>query len=173
MTQYLLAIHNGGTVVTTDGPFAETKRQLGGFWITEAADLDAALAWAAKVTAAVGHPFEVRPFEVRPFEKKDEGRQADIMTEVGTLHRLAGAGDLDQATAYHHRESLDMAQEIDSSRDKAHTLAGLGRCALATGDLSGARDLLAQSRQIFEHIGAAEAVDVATELAALPLTPAR
>ena len=37
-----------GEVVTTDGPFAETKEQLGGFWIIEAPDLDAALAWAGE-----------------------------------------------------------------------------------------------------------------------------
>src|ERR1035438_6425257 len=44
----------GGQVVTTDGPFAETKEQLGGFWIIKVADLDAALDWAAKGSAACG-----------------------------------------------------------------------------------------------------------------------
>jgi hypothetical protein len=53
----------GGQVVTTDGPFAETKEQLGGFWIIQAPDLDAALDWAAKGSAACGEPVEVRPFE--------------------------------------------------------------------------------------------------------------
>src|SRR5439155_9280810 len=38
----------GGDTITTDGPFAESKEQLGGFWVIEADDLDAALAWAAK-----------------------------------------------------------------------------------------------------------------------------
>lgn len=52
----------GDEVLTTDGPFAETKEQLGGFWIIEAADLDAALAWAAKATKACQAPVEVRPF---------------------------------------------------------------------------------------------------------------
>ena len=52
-----------GEVVTTDGPFAETKEQLGGFWVIEAPDLDAALAWAAKATAACKAPVEVRPFQ--------------------------------------------------------------------------------------------------------------
>ncbi len=52
-----------GEVVTTDGPFAETKEQLGGFWIIEAPDLDAALAWAAKATEACRGPVEVRPFQ--------------------------------------------------------------------------------------------------------------
>ena len=53
----------GGHVVTTDGPFAETKEQLGGFWVIEAPDLDAALDWAAKGSAACGGPVEVRPFD--------------------------------------------------------------------------------------------------------------
>ncbi len=53
----------GGKTVTTDGPFAETKEQLGGFWIIEAPDLDAALALAAKASAACMGPVEVRPFQ--------------------------------------------------------------------------------------------------------------
>ena len=53
-------------VLTTDGPFAETKEQLGGFWIIEADDLDAALAWAAKGAAACKGPVEVRPFQEEP-----------------------------------------------------------------------------------------------------------
>jgi len=52
-----------GQVVTTDGPFAETKEQLGGFWVIKAADLDAALDWAAKGSAACREPVEVRPFQ--------------------------------------------------------------------------------------------------------------
>ena len=47
---------------TTDGPFAETKEHLGGFYIIEAPDLNAALAWASKVTDAIDSPIEVRPF---------------------------------------------------------------------------------------------------------------
>jgi hypothetical protein len=52
-----------GKIVTTDGPFAETKEHLGGFWIVEAGDLDAALEWAAKLTVACRRPVEVRTFE--------------------------------------------------------------------------------------------------------------
>jgi len=51
-----------GRVVTTDGPFTETKEVLGGFWILTAPDLDAALAWARKATVACMGPVEVRPF---------------------------------------------------------------------------------------------------------------
>ncbi len=52
-----------GEVVTTDGPFPEAKEQIGGFWVIEAADLDAALAWAAKGSAACRGAVEVRPFQ--------------------------------------------------------------------------------------------------------------
>ena len=51
-----------GEVLTTDGPFAEAKEHLGGFYIIEADDLNAALAWASKTTAAVSKPIEVRAF---------------------------------------------------------------------------------------------------------------
>ena len=51
-----------GEVLTTDGPFMESKEHLGGFYIIEAPDLDAALAWASRVTAAIKVPIEVRPF---------------------------------------------------------------------------------------------------------------
>jgi hypothetical protein len=53
---------SGGEVLTTDGPFAESKEHLGGFYILEADDLDAALVWASKVTGAIKAPIEVRPF---------------------------------------------------------------------------------------------------------------
>jgi hypothetical protein len=53
---------SGGEVLTTDGPFAESKDHLGGFYVIDAADLDAALGWASKVTACIRVPIEVRPF---------------------------------------------------------------------------------------------------------------
>jgi hypothetical protein len=56
----------GGKVVTTDGPFAETKEQLGGFWVVSAPDLDAALSIAARGSAACQGPVEVRPFQDNP-----------------------------------------------------------------------------------------------------------
>jgi hypothetical protein len=55
-----------GEVLTSDGPFAESKEQLGGFWIVDVADLDAALALAAEGSAACGAPVEVRPFQDNP-----------------------------------------------------------------------------------------------------------
>jgi len=53
----------GGDVLTTDGPFAEAKEHLGGFWVIKAPDLDAALKWAAEGSAACRAPVEVRPFQ--------------------------------------------------------------------------------------------------------------
>jgi hypothetical protein len=52
-----------GEVLTTDGPFAESKEHIGGFWVIKAPDLDAALAWAAKASTACAGPVEVRPFQ--------------------------------------------------------------------------------------------------------------
>ncbi len=51
----------GGDVVTTDGPFAETKEVLGGFYLIEAADLDEAISWAAQIPGAWHGKVEVRP----------------------------------------------------------------------------------------------------------------
>jgi hypothetical protein len=52
----------GGEVVMTDGPFAETKEMLGGFYLLDCADLDEALAWAAQIPGAWGEgKVEVRP----------------------------------------------------------------------------------------------------------------
>jgi len=51
-----------GEVSMTDGPYAEAKEQIGGFTVIEAADLDEALEWARKGSAACLWPVEVRPF---------------------------------------------------------------------------------------------------------------
>ena len=50
-------------VLMTDGPFAEGKEHLGGFTVIRAEDLDAALAWGAKIARATTLPIEVRPFQ--------------------------------------------------------------------------------------------------------------
>jgi hypothetical protein len=52
-----------GDVVITDGPYAEIKENLGGFWILDCADLDEALAIAKEATVACQGPIEVRPFD--------------------------------------------------------------------------------------------------------------
>ncbi|MEE9182846.1 MAG: YciI family protein [Acidimicrobiia bacterium] len=64
-----------GDVVMTDGPFAESKEHIGGFYVINADDLDDALAWAGKVAHATNHPIEVRPFRAT-------GRVADHVHEM-------------------------------------------------------------------------------------------
>jgi hypothetical protein len=55
-------VRSGGVDVSmTDGPYAESKEQMGGFWVVDTPDLDAALLWAAKASAACEGPVEVRP----------------------------------------------------------------------------------------------------------------
>lgn len=51
-----------GDLVVTDGPYMETKEHIGGFWVLECADMDAALAWGRKAAIACRAPVEVRPF---------------------------------------------------------------------------------------------------------------
>jgi hypothetical protein len=52
-----------GAATMSDGPFAETKEHVAGFWVIRCADLDEALAWAEKCAVACRGPIEVRPFD--------------------------------------------------------------------------------------------------------------
>jgi hypothetical protein len=56
----------GSETLVIDGPWAETKEQLGGFWVVEAADLDAALEIGKRGSAACMGAVEVRPFQAEP-----------------------------------------------------------------------------------------------------------
>ena len=53
-----------GKVLTTDGPYLETKEHIGGFWVLEVADLEAALAWGRKAVVACRVPVGVRAFGI-------------------------------------------------------------------------------------------------------------
>jgi hypothetical protein len=64
-TATTVRIANGKTRVL-DGPYADTKEQLGGFHIIDVADLDAALSWAARSPTALHGVVEVRPIAERP-----------------------------------------------------------------------------------------------------------
>ncbi len=57
---------DNGEVLLTDGPYAETKEFIGGFWIIEAPDLDAALDWARRGALACEGAVEVRAFQEEP-----------------------------------------------------------------------------------------------------------
>jgi hypothetical protein len=56
----------GGKPEVTDGPYLETKEYLGGLWIIQVPDLDAALEWAREAAVACQQPLEVRPFMEEP-----------------------------------------------------------------------------------------------------------
>jgi hypothetical protein len=53
-----------GKVLTTDGPYLETKEHIGGFWVLEVANMDQALAWGRKAVIACRTPVEVREFGI-------------------------------------------------------------------------------------------------------------
>jgi hypothetical protein len=53
----------GDDILITDGPFAEGKEHIGGFWVIRAPDLDSALQWGRKATRACAVPIEVRPLQ--------------------------------------------------------------------------------------------------------------
>jgi hypothetical protein len=55
-----------GDMLVTDGPFAEGKEHIGGFWVIQTADLDAALEWGKKATRACTVPVDVRPLREEP-----------------------------------------------------------------------------------------------------------
>lgn len=54
---------DGDEISMTDGPYAESKEQMGGFWIIEAADMDVALDWARRGAVACEGPVELRPLQ--------------------------------------------------------------------------------------------------------------
>jgi hypothetical protein len=72
-TASVVRFSEGGETTVTDGPFAETKEQLMGFWIIEAANLDEALAWTRKA------PLQEAAIEIRPLVE-EEGEE-DISGE--------------------------------------------------------------------------------------------
>jgi hypothetical protein len=59
-----------GETLTTDGPFAETKERLGGYYLIEADSLDEAIEWAAKIPTARDGTIEVRPVVMRAAEAR-------------------------------------------------------------------------------------------------------
>jgi hypothetical protein len=62
-----------GKTLTTDGPFAETKETLGGFYLVEAADLDEAIRFAAMIPGATRGSIEIRPVFNVPYASADAG----------------------------------------------------------------------------------------------------
>jgi hypothetical protein len=76
-TATTVRIRNGETL-TTDGPFAETKEALGGFYMVEARDLDEAISLAARIPAAKHGSIEVRPIWEQPEDMTAPGEAASV-----------------------------------------------------------------------------------------------
>ena len=73
-----------GKVAVTDGPFAETKEQLGGILILEARDLNHAIQLMSKHPGVRGGPFEIRPVEdCEPMRKESAERRAAALLKAG------------------------------------------------------------------------------------------
>src|ERR1700740_900376 len=68
-----LRLQPEGKVLITDGPYAETKEHIGGFWVLEAANMDEALAWAKKAAIACDVPGEVRELLFYPAPEQGPG----------------------------------------------------------------------------------------------------
>jgi DNA-binding SARP family transcriptional activator/tetratricopeptide (TPR) repeat protein len=90
--------------------------------------------------------------------------EAMVLHELGAVRRLAG--DVERAVEA-HQQALELATQLDSPWDEAQSLAGLGRCALALGRREQARARLTAALAILQGISAAEATEVAADLAAL------
>jgi hypothetical protein len=76
--------HQDGKILTLDGPFAETKEQVAGYYILDCADLDEAIAWAARIpTACFGGSGCV---EIRPIREKPQGVLAPGREGVAAVH---------------------------------------------------------------------------------------
>jgi hypothetical protein len=72
-----LRVQPNGKVLVTDGPFTETKEHMGGFWILEAADMDAAMAWAMKGAVACRASGEVRELLFNPAPEQGQDGSKD------------------------------------------------------------------------------------------------
>jgi hypothetical protein len=79
-TATTVRVKDGKTLVT-DGPFAETKEQLAGYYILDCADLDEALEWAAKIPTGCGG--NTGCVEVRPIHEFPKGAQGEPILAAG------------------------------------------------------------------------------------------
>jgi hypothetical protein len=64
-----------GKRLVTDGPFAETREQIGGFWLIDVNDLDAAIAIAARIPSGPMGVVEIRPVVEAPGQTAEQGRK--------------------------------------------------------------------------------------------------
>ncbi|MGB8199178.1 MAG: tetratricopeptide repeat protein [Pseudonocardiaceae bacterium] len=94
--------------------------------------------------------------------------EAEVLNHSGTV--CLKSGDSEQALA-HHQHALELTRAVGSPLEQARALDGVGRCALARGDTATAEIELRQALEIYQRLGAAEATQLATDLAELHTSP--
>ena len=120
-------LHAGDPVPRVeDGPFADTKEQLGGFFVLEADNLDTALEWAARCPAAAYGAIEVRPIMV--FETDGADEEASAVPEGGPTHALLLFDDESYESFPPEKQEAEMAQWF------AYTQALIEADAMRGGD---------------------------------------
>lgn len=104
--------------------------------------------------------------EALALDREIHNRSGEVMVlnELGSVHRLSG--DIERALVV-HREALLLADQVSSPFDRALSLAGFGRCAVARGHAREGKAQLRAALTILRRINAAEAAEVAADLAAL------
>lgn len=80
-----------GKVLITDGPYLETKEHIGGFWVVEAADLDEALAWGARLPSPAGRRSRCAPFGDLETQRKQLSGSDNAFVDSGLTGRCRGA----------------------------------------------------------------------------------
>lgn len=80
---------DGPSRVVTDGPFAETKELIAGFWIWQVKDMDEAVAWARRCPNPMPGPSDL---EIRPFYEMEDFGEA-LTPEVAELHERVRSGE--------------------------------------------------------------------------------
>jgi hypothetical protein len=79
-----IRVRPGGGLVVTDGPHLKTKEQLGGFWVLETVDFEAALAWGRRAAMACRAAVEVRPFYPPPHPLSEDRWRHVLGRALGT-----------------------------------------------------------------------------------------
>jgi hypothetical protein len=109
-----------GAILTTDGPFVESKEHLGGFYLIEVDDLDAALAWASKTTAIIGMPIEVRALWGSRGEHERGALRVTGEAEIGRVFREVSGRSL--------APLIRVLGQIDLAEDAVQEASGSPGC---------------------------------------------
>jgi len=103
-------------------------------------------------------------------ERGDQGGEIETLNELGILYRMRG--ELPLATSC-HQKAMNLSQMVDLTWDKAHSLAGLGRCSLAVGNTEDAVIRLQEALALFQRMSLPETHELELEIAEIMRSPKR